>query len=321
MKSILGALVGDAAGATLEFYRQSITEEKALHAMKMPGGGHLRVGSGQITDDGELTLTLLRSLRSSNSSSLSSYLHSIAKGYSDWYESCPFDIGMTCGFAFETYYDFFRNKINTLDECFEIIRQLNSSSEANGSLMRATAIASYIDTHPDLDIQFGIQLAKEDAKLSHPNIVCQEVNMIYVFSLIHLLKGYSPNDTLTLTDHFIVRKITSNKVKEWYFNESHDITSMECTKNIGHVRWGFVLAYYFLRNPQISFEEAIKKTLMKGGDTDTNAAIVGGMVACYQDIPQYMSQPVLLFDCTKDSLTHRIRPYEYSAKRLFINTS
>lgn len=315
MKSILGALVGDAAGATLEFYRQSITEEKVLHAMKMPGGGHLRVGSGQITDDGELTLTLLRSLRSSNSSSLSSYLHSIAKGYSDWYESCPFDIGMTCSFAFETYYDFFRNKINTLDECFEIVRQLNSSSEANGSLMRATAIASYIDTHPKLDIQFGIQLAKEDAKLSHPNIVCQEVNMIYVFSLIHLLKGYSTKDTLTLTDYFIQHSITSDKVKEWYFNESKDIALMDCKQNMGHVRWGFVLSYYFLRNSTISFEEAIKITLMKGGDTDTNAAIVGGLVACYQEIPEYMLNPVLSFDCIKELPTHRVRPSEYSVKK------
>lgn len=319
MKAMLGAFVGDAAGAVLEFYRQPITEEKALDAMKMPGGGHLRVGSGQITDDGELTLTLWKSLEESDL--FPSYLHCITKGYSDWYNSCPFDIGMTCSFAFETYYDLFRNKINSLDECLTLVQNLNGNSEANGALMRATAIASYIDKHPNLDIKNGIQLAKDDAKLSHPNIVCQETNMIYVFSLIHLLKGYSPNDTLKLTDYFINQFITSNKVKEWYFNESLDITLMDCKKNVGHVRWGFVLAYYFLRNSHLSFEEAIKITLMKGGDTDTNAAIVGGMVGCYKDIPQYMLQPVLSFDCTKELITHRIRPYEYSVKSLFTNKS
>ena len=105
MKSILGALVGDAAGATLEFYRNPITEETALRAMKMPGGGHFRVGSGQITDDGELTLTLYQSLKSS---STPPSLLSIAKGYSDWYYSCPFDIGRTCSFAFGTYSDLFK---------------------------------------------------------------------------------------------------------------------------------------------------------------------------------------------------------------------
>lgn len=317
MKAMLGALVGDAAGAVLEFYKQPITEEMALQAMKMPGGGHLRVGSGQITDDGELTLTLWKSLEQSNQ--YPSYLHSMAKGYSNWYESCPFDIGMTCSFAFETYYDFYRNKINSLNDCFELVTNLNGNSEANGALMRATSIASYIDKYPHLDINLGIKLAKDDAKLSHPNIVCQEVNMIYVFSLIHLLKGYSPKDTLTLTDYFINESITSSKVKDWYFNESKDISLMDCKKNIGHVRWGFVLAYHFLRNSGILFEEAIKLTLMKGGDTDTNAAIVGGMVACYQEIPEYMLKPVLSFDCTKELITHRIRPFEYSIKSLFKN--
>ena len=57
-RAIWGALVGDACGATLEFYDDEITEEIARRAMTMPGGGSLRVGCGQITDDGELTLAL-----------------------------------------------------------------------------------------------------------------------------------------------------------------------------------------------------------------------------------------------------------------------
>ena len=90
---------------------------------------------------------------------------------------------------------------------------------------------------------------------------------------------------------------------------------MDATKQIGHVRWGFVMAIYFLRNPHISFEESIKITLMKGGDTDTNAAIVGGIVGAYQKIPEYMLRPVLDFDCTIDG-KHHIRPAEYSVKKV-----
>ena len=70
MNSMLGALIGDAAGATLEFCYREITEEMALKAMTMPGGGNMRVGPGQITDDGELTLTLWRSLNSLDTSYL-----------------------------------------------------------------------------------------------------------------------------------------------------------------------------------------------------------------------------------------------------------
>jgi ADP-ribosylglycohydrolase len=36
------------------------------------------------------------------------------------------------------------------------------------------------------------------------------------------------------------------------------------------------------------FERCLYETNMLGGDTDTNAAIVGGIVGAYQKIPEYM---------------------------------
>jgi ADP-ribosylglycohydrolase len=314
MNSMLGALVGDAAGATLEFCHKEITEEMALKAMTMPGGGAIRVGPGQITDDGELTLTLWTSLNSLETSNIVPIL-TLMRGYKDWYESCPFDVGRTCSLAFETFYDFFRGEhIYTLQGCKDTIKKMNEGSEANGALMRATAIATWIIT-TDVDIEMGIECAKEDARLSHPSIVCQEVNAIYVFAIIHLLKGLSPKETLELLDEFIYDEITSEKVKQWYYEESLDISEIDPTKQIGHVRWGFVMAIYFLRNPDIPYEDAIKITLMKGGDTDTNAAIVGGLVGAYHEIPEYMLKPVLDFDCTINGRHHK-RPAEYSVKKV-----
>lgn len=304
---MLGALVGDAAGATLEFCHREITEEMALKAMTMPGGGAIRVGPGQITDDGELTLTLWRALNSDDAQSL-------MKGYNDWYESCPFDMGRTCSLAFETYYDYFKGRnVFSVEGCKNIIKKMNELSEANGALMRATAIATWAAKYPQMSV--GIDWARKDALLSHPSIVCQEVNMIYVSAIIHILSGKTPQETLQLTNEFVSTQITSEKVKKWYFEESLDISELDSTKQIGHVRWGFVMAMYFLRNPDIGFEDAIKITLMKGGDTDTNAAIVGGLVGAYHVIPEYMLKPVLDFDCTTDGRHHK-RPAEYSVRKV-----
>jgi ADP-ribosylglycohydrolase len=238
------------------------------------------------------------------------------KGYNDWYESCPFDMGRTCSLAFETFYDYFKGRnVFSVEGCKDIIKRMNELSEANGALMRATAIATWAVN----DLDMGITWAREDALLSHPSIVCQEVNMIYVFAIIHLLSGVSSQETLELTNKFVNKQITSEKVKKWYFEESLDISEMDATRQIGHVRWGFVLAIYFLRNPNISYEEAIKITLMKGGDTDTNAAIVGGLVGAYHVIPEYMLHPVLEFDCTADGVKHHKRPAEYSVKQVIGN--
>jgi len=349
---MLGALIGDAAGATLEFCHKGITEEMALKAMTMPGGGNMCVGPGQITDDGELTLTLWRSFSSidtthiapiidcfsfetdsvwgyaletvsSNSSAVKSQWTSqmpisltLMKGYRDWYKSVPFDMGLTCNIAFEAINDFLSSQnIHTLQSCKDFIEKTNEDSEANGALMRATAIATWIATTPNATIKMGTEYAKGDARLSHPSIVCQEVNAIYVFAIIHILKGKTAQETLELTNNFVNDKITSDKVKLWYFEESLDISNMDATNQIGHIRWGFVMAFYFLRNSHISFEESIKITLMKGGDTDTNAAIVGGIVGAYQKIPEYMLKPVLDFDCTIDG-KHHVRPAEYSVKKV-----
>lgn len=203
MNAMLGALIGDAAGATLEFYNRTITEEIALNAMTMPGGGPIRVGPGQITDDGELTLALWAALNKALSKDINTLLLSVMKAYSDWYESCPFDIGQTCSLAFEEYYNLFENNENVsitdstlIQASKDIVYSMNKHSEANGALMRATAIATWFATNTVYGPLDGAQFAKEDAKLSHPNLVCLETNAIYVFTLIHLLRGVSPHDAL-----------------------------------------------------------------------------------------------------------------------------
>ncbi|KAG6946393.1 hypothetical protein JG688_00016066 [Phytophthora aleatoria] len=88
---------------------------------------------------------------------------------------------------------------------------------------------------------------------------------------------------------------------------------LESPRVVGHVRWAFVLATYFLRQNE-SYERAIQQTLLKGGDTDTNAAIVGGLIGALhgvESIPSRMREAVLTFDATKPASTHRLRPVGY----------
>lgn len=73
-----------------------------------------------------------------------------------------------------------------------------------------------------------------------------------------------------------------------------------------------MLSYYFLlkyqrhvdlNEPNIydnMYTESIRKTIQLGGDTDTNACIVGGMIGALvgiRNIPQEMVKKVLDFDC------------------------
>ena len=310
-RAMLGALIGDAAGAVLEFCDAEITEEMAEEALAFPGGGPHRIGKGQITDDGELTLALWRALCGGQERP-----RAMMRAYADWLYSVPFDCGFTCQNAFDGCSNVLEGTM-TMKAYTKGVRSMNGRSEANGALMRATAIASYVDRFHHGDTALGVELAKQDALLSHPSLVCVEVNQVYVYALLLLLEGKTPSAVVEELDRYIVDKVRSKCIHTWYFQESLDISEMGCRHQAGHVRWGFVQAMYFLRHPEVGFKEALQRVLMLGGDTDTNACIVGGLVACYQEIPDALSGPVIAFDSTKEGRAHRWRPAEYGVRWVF----
>lgn len=89
--SVLGALVGDAAGGTLEFLDRAPTPGECEDALlRMPGGGVFNLAPGQFTDDGEMTVTLLHALSRGKGEYV---LSEVATGYAEWAASMPFDKG------------------------------------------------------------------------------------------------------------------------------------------------------------------------------------------------------------------------------------
>lgn len=325
LRAVLGALVGDAAGATLEFYHapdgsERITEAVARHAMTMPGGGALRVGPGQITDDGELTLACWSTLHLTFSMDARPIYPSLpmAAAYAAWYDSIPFDIGRTCSLAFDTLSDMMqtsKNPVEALEEAKAIIRSMSMGSEANGAMMRATPIAAACTLH-GISAEHAATMAMSDATLSHPGLVAQHANAVYVYLLCQLLHGHSPNAALQHLETYMHAHAIHPTVQQWVLIDSttDDFTSIAAHRQIGHVRWGLTMAVWFLRHPDMDYETAVCMTLQRGGDTDTNACIVGGMVACYQPVPGYMRDPVMRFDATREQDRGHLRPVMYSVR-------
>lgn len=60
--------------------------------MTLPGGGLHKIGPGEITDDGELSISLARGLVEGKGKL---NLNCIANCFGEWFESKPFDIGNT----------------------------------------------------------------------------------------------------------------------------------------------------------------------------------------------------------------------------------
>lgn len=317
--AFLGVLCGDAAGAVLEFSGNSpITEELADAALRMPGGGVLNVAPGQITDDGELTLALAQVLFESNAFPL----EQVATAYSRWYQSNPFDIGMTCRTAFkpDPRSDDYKNRATTM-----MNRSVNASlqSEANGALMRAAPIAIWGAVRHFSMFQIA-NYARLDSLLSHPSQVCQDANAIYCIALSEILKG-NRNPFNAIKKYINMYHIHPTVLK--WLDDADTLTSLDTVNagiNIGHAKHAFTMAMYFVKHKMIGYANGIRQVLMQGGDTDTNAAICGAILGAHHGllgklgIPYYALNPVLSFDCTASSLKNgHQRPIEYSAKRVY----
>jgi ADP-ribosyl-[dinitrogen reductase] hydrolase len=290
---MLGACVGDAAGGPLEFMGRTPTMKQVKQALQFKGGGCMSLDPGQITDDGELTLSLYKALTEPGATS-ELPIPAILKQYDAWYRSQPIDCGGTCERAFKLIRD-----STSITDYLQSVSSINSESEANGALMRATAIPRWAYCNRNLTAEAIAELGRQEACLSHPSRVCQECNMIYVYACTLLLRRVT--DVWASCVEYAKQIGVCDTVMQWLADDSGDISALVATKNIGHIRWAFTLAMYFLRFPANSFEEALQITLLKGGDTDTNAAIVGGLVGCYLPIPDKLTRPVL--QCKPDGTT------------------
>ncbi len=290
--AVLGALVGDAAGAVLEFTRGPILAEDVEHAMSMPGGGVWEVAPGQVTDDGELTMSLLRALTDEGGSPT----ERAALRYAWWVESDPFDIGATTAASLGCLRDP-ELAARAAEEGVAAVMTATASrrcreSKANGSLMRATPLGVW-GAGRDRDVTASA--AASDARLSHPNEACVGATTAYVVAIRHLVRAPSDVEGALAEAAEVVRD--NEEVLLW-LEEARRGVVVPFTPLDGFVRIGFTHAFRHLVLGS-SWEDAIRETLAGGGDTDTNACIVGGLLGARwgaSAIPPAMREAVLACD-------------------------
>ena len=316
---LLGHFCGDAAGATLEFYTGDIDDRIANEAMRMKGGGRLNMGPGQITDDGELTIALCNTLWNLPKNSYP--INDVARAYSKWYRSEPFDCGMTCARAFGGVSD---RDYNIGLAMIQHAANVNIVSEANGALMRAAPIAVWGARHQHTLHQIATN-ARLDAMLSHPSKVCQDCNVIYCITIAKLLETGDVHKAMHDIDDYVSFNIFNPTVLLWYNHAKSmsptmsEFISLDARINIGHVKHAFTMAMFFVHHgDKISFKDGIREVLKCGGDTDTNAAICGailGAIHGFDKLPKDMIYPVMGFDCVRwDTHKHLMghnRPKDY----------
>jgi ADP-ribosylglycohydrolase len=298
---LLGACIGDAAGGTLEFQGLP-TPDDVERALSMCGGGFFRLAPGQITDDGELTLSLADALSRSSSFDI----EAIAQAYARWVDSGPFDIGTTTRLSLGS----FRAGTGYALAMKGAASRTSMGSKANGSLMRIAPLAIWGHRLPDDELA---RCAMEDSLLSHPNESCCHAVACYAIAIASLLRSPGARGLAVSRSKLWADRNGNDEVRRW-LREAREDEPVDFLSQAGFVRIAFVNAYQQLLRGS-DYEEMLRETLRRGGDTDTNACIAGALVGAATgagNIPEAMKRAVL--EC--DTRQGRPRPEFLHGRRV-----
>jgi len=250
--ALLGQLAGDALGSLVEFRTpESILREYPEGVRLLADGGTWHTIAGQPTDDSEMALLLARMLVDTGVYDV----EAARKEYVYWLNSDPFDCGGTISRGLST---------NRPDE----------TSQANGAMMRISPLGIY---GANFDFKQTADWAMKDAAITHPHPVCRQANALYAGAIAEAVRnGIEPVNLY-------------NQIVHWAEDMSVDSSLMKIIKTAettppddyiyqqGWVLIAFQNALWQLLHA-LNFEEAVVDTVMRGGDTDTNAAICGALL-------------------------------------------
>lgn len=282
---LLGQLAGDALGSLVEFQTpEQIRRKYPRGVRELADGGTWNTIAGQPTDDSEMALSLARMLADKDRYDP----EEARKVYLFWLDSGPFD----CGTAI----------------CRGLQGRHDENSQANGAMMRISPLGIFGVKH---DLDDVAKWATQDAAITHPHPVCRQSSALFTMAIAHAIRsGCNGRDLY-------------GRIVNWAESMEVDENLMEAVQGADEAppadyvcQQGWVLTAFrnalwqLLHAPNL--EEAVVDTVMRGGDTDTNAAICGallGAVGGRTEIPAQWSETVL--NCRPEagrSHVHNPRP-------------
>ncbi|MDD3470634.1 MAG: ADP-ribosylglycohydrolase family protein [Thermoguttaceae bacterium] len=248
---LLGQLAGDALGSLVEFQSpEDIRCHYPQGLRELSDGGTWNTLAGQPTDDSEMALLLARMLVERGVYDPNAAL----QAYQFWLGTGPFDCGMTIATGLQG--------------------RPNPDSQANGAMMRISPLGIFGANYPLEKVR---NWAMQDAALTHPNPVCLQANALFTMAISH-----------AITSGCETEKLYQN-VKQWAVDLSVVPDLMDAVLGAsasppadyvhqqGWVLIAFQNALYQLCHAS-NLETGVVDTVMRGGDTDTNAAICGSLL-------------------------------------------
>ncbi|MEI0564053.1 ADP-ribosylglycohydrolase family protein [Brachyspira pulli] len=275
--AILGLAVGDALGVPYEFISRDIIKNNPCK--DMIGYGTHNKKAGTWSDDTSLTLCLLDNLNSKNIN-----YNDIMDSFALWYDKGhytadgdTFDIGITTRDAIDNY----KNGKNPI-KC----GLSDEYSNGNGSLMRILPIAFYIKKYFDgklFENSEAINIIYNVSSLTHSHKRSLIACVIYTAIVLNLINDMKIEEAINkaLKDSFNYYK-NEKEINNYKRIFDSDFKKLNDTKiqSSGYVVNTLEASIWILLNTS-NYKDAVLKAVNLGDDTDTTAAVTGGLAGLY----------------------------------------
>ena len=273
---LFGLCVGDALGVPVEFYRR---EERIKDPVKeMRGYGTYNQPPGTWSDDSSLALCLAESLTRGLD------LNDIAENFIKWETGEEFT---PHGYVFDIGYTT-RTAITNLKGGVSPEHSGVKNSRSNGSLMRILPIAFYLKGR---DMEERVRTTSEVASITHSHPLPVDSCVLYVEFLVNLLEGKGRGESYdamaSLLDSDYVSEVYRRDFS-WIKDGTPYSKDYESLVSDGSALRTLESALWCFLNTS-SYKDSVLAAVNIGGDTDTTAAVAGGMGGIfygYKNIPE-----------------------------------
>ena len=148
--------------------------------------------------------------------------------------------------------------------------------------------------------------------LTHP-IQSVDANIMYALTIRESIMELSGSEAYSHALHVIDERNLSPTLKEWLAS-AHETPPDDYVTQMGWVKTALQNAFHHLAHTD-TFENALRLTVERGGDTDTNACILGALKGAtdgLSNIPEQWQQSVMTCrPMTTLKTVHRPRPRRY----------
>ena len=291
---VMGVVIGDALGCPVQFKSRAEVAKHPITGMR--GNGTFNLPAGSWTDDSSLTLALLDSIKRLNTIDL----HDIMDNFVKWLDNGAFtpfghafDIGRGTMWAIKKY---------KIDKRPAKCGGTEDWNNGNGSLMRIMPACLFC-VDKQLNDDDAIKVIHQVASLTHAHIRSNIACGLYYFMVKAILESDG-----TLLDRLQIglnhgfsfyKKFLVDQKNVGYYDRLKNLTVFAGTpedaiKSSGYVVDTLEAAVWSLLNTN-SFDSALLLAVNLGDDSDTVAAIAGGLAGLfygYDAIPKDWLQAI-----------------------------